>query len=57
MTQIYVKTTMKTIPKTCQECTFHACSLPCKEVKGACEIRKAYRTKRHKDCPLVTIEN
>ena len=51
---VVCKTKLKSIPDSCQGCDFPECSLPLKS--GKPEIMKAYMDKRHKDCPLIEID-
>lgn len=48
---IIAKTNLKEMPKTCWACEYLGCSLPCKARQPE-QMKKAYREKRHKDCPL-----
>ena len=43
------------IPDNCSECICSegVCNLPMKKYPRNDEIKKAYISKRHKDCPLV----
>jgi hypothetical protein len=51
-------TTMTELPANCLECTVFGCDLPNRKNRsGVTDICKiAYRTKRHKDCPLIEVE-
>lgn len=53
---IYYKTTMKEMPKSCQECSMMDCSLPVCARRYGPQIIKTYRTKRHPQCPLVELK-
>ena len=52
---IVVTTTMKEVPENCISCPNANCTLP---VYGKYQekVKKAYLTKRHRDCPLRFVE-
>ena len=52
---VYFETNLKEIPKNCNECCFPHCNLPYKRNTYKDEIKKEYKEKRHKDCPLRDI--
>lgn len=51
---IYVKTTMKKMPKNCKECSI-ICKLPCENHDSNEPVKEEYYNKRHKDCPLIEM--
>ena len=51
---IIYRTHLEKIPENCAECSFHLCSLPLKKGRQD-ELKKAYLTKRHKDCQLFDL--
>lgn len=53
-TVVIAKTHLEKIPKNCWECEYLGCSLPCKARQPE-QMKKAYKTKRHKDCPLMEV--
>lgn len=53
-TVIVAKTDLEKIPENCWTCDYLGCSLPCKARQPE-QMKKAYREKRHKDCPLVEV--
>ena len=55
MKQIVYITTMTELPKNCLECTLELCTKPCWDYNIE-RIKKAYWTKRPKDCPLAEME-
>ena len=48
---IIAKTHLEKIPDNCWVCEYLGCSLACKARQPE-QMKKAYKTKRHKDCPL-----
>ena len=52
---IYFKTGLKEIPANCMDCALQWCPYPVKA--DGVHIRKSCVTKRHKDCPLVVVED
>lgn len=52
---LYYKLNMEKMPENCKECKVQFCSLPLKKNKYEPEIKKEYMTKRHKQCPLIAI--
>ena len=52
---IVAKTRLEKIPENCWECEYLGCSLPCK-ARQPDQMKKAYREKRHKDCPLMEVD-
>lgn len=52
---VYFETNLKEIPKNCNECCFPHCNLPYKKNTYKDEVKKEYKEKRHKDCPLREI--
>lgn len=59
MIMIVVKTKLDAIPENCLECPVRnysncCCDLPYK--RGNMELSKLYKNKRHKDCPLMEVE-
>ena len=55
ITMIVAKTDLEKIPENCWKCEYLGCSLPCKARQPE-QMKKAYRDKRHKDCPLVEVD-
>lgn len=53
---IVYKTELDKIPQNCKECKFIGCNLPMKQNTYRDEIKKEYEKKRHKNCPLMEIE-
>lgn len=54
--KIYYDTKMKKMPSNCSECNMFNCNLPAKRGRGRSdELRKAYTTRRHRECPLVEV--
>lgn len=47
---------MDKIPENCLDCLNEWCVLPLASRRREPTIRKPYRTKRHKDCPLRLVE-
>lgn len=52
---IVAKTYLEKIPENCWECEYLGCSLPTKARQPE-QMKKAYKNKRHKDCPLVEVD-
>lgn len=52
---IVAKTYLEKIPENCWECEYLGCSLPTKARQPE-QMKKAYKTKRHKDCPLREVD-
>lgn len=52
---IVAKTCLKKIPENCWVCDYYGCTLPC-QARNNDQLKKAYSTKRHKDCPLVEVD-
>ena len=52
---VIAKTHLGKIPKNCWECKYRGCSLPCKARQPE-QIKKAYKEKRHKNCPLMEVD-
>lgn len=48
-------TEMKELPQNCLECTLELCTKPCWQNDYE-RIKKPYRTKRHRNCPLKVLE-
>lgn len=53
--KVHYVTTMTEIPKNCNECKLEFCTKPCWDYNIS-RIKKAYLTKRPKDCPLIEVE-
>lgn len=51
---VYKVSQLEKIPENCKECAFEICTLP--EKMNRPEIKKEYFTKRHKNCPLMELE-
>ena len=54
---IYIKTDMEEFPENCLDCPAIHCTLPYKKNTYKDEVKKAYLSKRHEDCPLVEKED
>lgn len=54
-TMVVAKTGLEKIPENCWACDYYGCTLPCK-ARNKDLLKKAYKTKRHKDCPLVEVD-
>ena len=52
---IVAKTNLKEIPENCWACGYYGCTLPC-QVRNKDLLKKAYKDKRHKDCPLMEVD-
>ena len=55
MKKIVYVTTMTELPENCLECTLELCTKPCWQNDYE-KIKKPYRTKRHRNCPLIEME-
>lgn len=51
---IVAKTFLEKIPENCWACGYCGCNLPC-QARNKDLLQKAYKTKRHKDCPLMEM--
>lgn len=49
------KTDLKELPTSCLHCNMYHCGLGSSKADIS-KIKKAYTEKRHKDCPLVEVE-
>lgn len=59
MIVIAYRTGLSEVPRTCSECTCHWCHLPmCRSSRGGItdKMKKEYMGKRHKECPLIRLE-
>lgn len=57
MPRVLVITTQEEqLPKNCLDCFNNTCNLPTKG-KYQDQIKKAYWTKRHKDCPFAFVDS
>lgn len=52
---IVAKTCLEKIPENCWDCDYYGCTLPC-QARNKYLLKKAYKTKRHKDCPLREVD-
>lgn len=52
---VVAKTHLEKIPDNCWECEYLGCSLACKALQPE-QMKKAYKTKRHRDCPLREVD-
>ena len=52
---IYI-TGMDKLPPNCIECGMECCGLPLMARRYEATVNKAYRRKRHPDCPLREVE-
>lgn len=52
---IVAKTCLEKIPENCWDCYYYGCTLPC-QARNKDLLKKTYKTKRHKDCPLREVD-
>jgi hypothetical protein len=52
---VIAKTRLEKIPENCWACEYYGCTLPFK-VRQPDLLKQAYKTKRHKDCPLREVD-
>lgn len=54
---ILYPTKMENLPNSCLDCHCEWCSLPLQKRRNDVRLKKEYLSKRHKECPLIAIQN